>query len=194
MTNYLRRSLEPRILGASERRTETRIGRALPSFLLLSICLAAVGCAGSEEPPPERRGGESSGERSVEEAADQVEQEAEQTDAQFKQSPFGSVVDELPIGRPPLPVRQYIVDDGESGLIARLPAREFFCGKGLGERREAVASFYSDARERFRRKGIDDVELVVAPLTESLDEVEPLARARRGRTTLTRRGRAEGKC
>lgn len=180
-------------LGGSERRTEARIGRALQAVLLLSICLAAVGCAGGEEPPAERPGGESPGESSVEEAADQVEQEAEETDARFKQSPFGSVVDELPIGEPPLPVRQYIVD-GERELVARLPAREFVCGKEPEERRAAVAAFYSDARRRFDREGIDDVELVVASLTESLDEVEPLARARPGKTILTSKGRADARC
>lgn len=126
--------------------------------------------------------------------ADEAEQDAKQTDAQFRQSPFGAVVGELPIGEPPLPVRQYIVDEGENKLIARLPASELLCGRDLEERREAVASFYRGARQRFREKGIRDVDLVVAALTESIDEVEPLARARGGKTTLTGRGRASRAC
>ena len=130
----------------------------------------------------------------MQEAADAAEQEAERTDTRFKESPFGSVVAKLPIGEPPLPARQYIVDPGEAKLTARIEERDFFCGRPKAARRAAVDSFYRDVRQRFLRKGIHDVELVVAPLGESLDEIEPLARGRDGRTTLTRSGRAEGRC
>lgn len=164
--------------------------QALLAVLLLSVGLAAAGCS---ETPPATEGVQGSAERSLDEAAEETEREADEIDAQFRQSPLGSVVTDLPIGRPPLPVRQYIVR-GDDELVARLPAKDFFCGRTPEERRAAVASFYEDARRRFREEGMDDVDLTVASLTGSLDEIAPLARVRDGGASLTSRGRARGRC
>jgi hypothetical protein len=130
----------------------------------------------------------------VDEAAREADQEARETDARFKGSPFGSVVKDLPVGEPPLRVRQYVVDEGEHELTARVPAREFLCARDPDARLAAVASFYRSADRRFRARGVQDLELTVAVLTEDVDELRPLARARRGKVALTRRGRASDPC
>lgn len=172
----------------------TLLRRGSSLALLLAVGLMAAACSRDEEPPPQDAARQAEARKSLDDAAAEADQEARQTDAQFKGSPFGSVVRDLPIGKPPLGVRQYIVDEGEHGLTARVPADDFLCGRAPEARRAAVASFYRDASRRFRARGVDDLDLTVAVLTDDVDDLRVLARARRGETALTARGRAPGRC
>ncbi len=182
----------------------TRDGRAGPasSFrrerprgllgALLCACLAAAGCGGEERRAPGAEA-HAGGEQSIDQAAREIEDEAKQTDAGFRGSPTGSAVRRLPIGEPPLRVRQYIVGGGGE-LVARVRARDFFCDGNLAARRAAVASFYRSASRTFRRAGAEDLDLTVAVLTADLDDIRPLAHGRSGGTFLTPRGMKRGDC
>lgn len=176
----------------------TSLGRDSQSVSQWIACLALLlalpplaGCASERDPS---RSTEATERPRVNDAFEEAHEEAEQSKAQNKPSPFGSAVEDLPLGRPPLRVRQYVVNEGANELIARPRAADFFCGKTLNARTASVGAFYRQAQRVFRRRGIDRLTLVVAPLTDEIDGLRPLARSRNGRVTLTARGRAERRC
>jgi hypothetical protein len=84
-------------------------------------------------------------------------------------------------------VQQYISGDGHK-LYATV-SRKRFCALSAAERERAVTTFFRSADSIFRRGGVDDLELVVTPVTEQLDKLPALATARGKTVTLTSRGR-----
>ena len=121
-------------------------------------------------------------------------QQDRELDRSFEGTPLDKVLSRLPIGEPPLYVRQYLTFEGSHRVYTAVAPKRFFCGKTPARRKAAVTAFYRDADRRFRRAGIDDFVQVVTPVGGSAGELPALAVGRRGAVSLTARGRAKGPC
>jgi len=139
-------------------------------------------------------------------------------DALFKNTLFDHAIDQLPLRRAPLDVRQWVTIDPsyrldtvgqrkrfyrmsereQAGLLIRKPKHtlyarvdaERFYGMSERARAAAVRSFYRDAQKVFESQGIGDLVLVVTPLTETVGDLPALAVGRGGSASLTLLGRA----
>ena len=139
-------------------------------------------------------------------------------DALFKNSLFDKAIDQLPLRRAPLNVRQWVTIDPsytldtlaqrkrfyrmsaheQARLLIRKPKHTLyarvdpdrFYGMSQRARKLAVESFYRDAQKAFASQGIRDFTLVVTPLTETVGDLPALAVGRGDSTTLTPLGRA----
>ena len=138
-------------------------------------------------------------------------------DLRFKKTPFDRAVDELPLRKPPLHVRQWVMTDQgptldtradrdrfyrlsereqsqmlipklEHRLYARVDEKQFYAMSERA-REAAVKAFYRDAEKVFRKAGFRDFELVVSPLTDNLEQLPELAVGRNGSAALTALGR-----
>lgn len=139
-------------------------------------------------------------------------------DTRFQKTPFDRVVDKLPLREPPLHVLQWVLTDRsltldtraererfyrlperaqaqwlvpkvEHKLYARVDEKQFYA-MSESARAAAVEAFYRDAEKLFQQAGIRDFVLVVAPLTETLEQLPELAVGRGGSASLTLLGRA----
>jgi len=120
---------------------------------------------------------------------------AEAPEPESDASGFDRAEAALPIGGPPLHVRQYILDNDRSEVIARVSTKHFRCALGRPqERRAAVAAFYREALALFRANGVADLRLIVARTGESVDSVVSFATASARAVELTAAGRATGDC
>lgn len=99
----------------------------------------------------------------------------------------------LPIRSGPLPIAQYITSGSSDNVVARLKAKDFFCGRSVAERITAVKALYQRAADRFRAAGAD-FRLTVAELTDRIVGYEIYARADEGSVMLTAVGRGSGPC
>jgi hypothetical protein len=108
------------------------------------------------------------------------------------ESRFDSVINMLPIRKPPLPIQQYMSFSGRHLLVVRPAAHDYYC-LSLEQRQAAVAAFSAQATELFRRNGIDDASFVVDALRPT-GVVHPLARARGSSVSLTPLGRQARGC
>lgn len=187
--------------------------RSWIALTLLSLTLAVGGCGGGDDsersadsskraethettsPGKTREPKEAKAARS--EAADNKRQEQElkdqkkedrEFDRSFEESSFERLVGKLPIRKPPLYVEQYITGDGHKLYTA--VDRKRFCKMTAAAREKAVASFFRTADRSFRRGKVDDFEMVVTPLSDTIDKLPALATARRGKVSLTSRGRS----
>lgn len=182
-----------------------------PFALLILLCLALVvaGCAGDDDsdgaastqtstdesrtrtaPNPKDVAGarqERTDEKLKQREEKELEEGDEEFDKAFAETPFDRLVGRLPIRRPPLHVQQYITGDGHKVYAA--VDRKRFCALSPARREQAVSAFFRSADGTFRRGGVDDLELVVTPVTETLDELPALATASGKSATLTSRGR-----
>ena len=106
---------------------------------------------------------------------EEEELEDKEFDEAFEETPFDRLVDKLPLRKPPLHVAQYISGDGHK--IYAAVSRQRFCGLSADRRKRAVSSYFESADRTFREGKIDDLEVVVTPVTEKLDELPALATA-----------------
>jgi hypothetical protein len=139
-------------------------------------------------------------------------------DALFKNSLFDKAIDQLPLRKAPLDVRQWVTIDPsytldtlaqrkrfyrmserqQAQLLLRKPKHTLyarvdpdrFYGMTQRARELAVESFYRDAQKAFEGQGIRDFTLVVTPLTETVGDLPALAVGRGDSTSLTALGRA----
>ena len=171
---------------------------------LLALTLAVSGCGGggdsekkadSSSTQTPRQPKEAKGAR--QEAADKKQQARElkdlkkddrKFDQSFEETSFERLVNNLPIGKPPLYVAQYISGDGHKLYTA--VERKRFCKMSAAERKKAVESFFDTADRSFRRANVTDFQQVVTPLSDSIDKLPALATARQGAVALTSRGRS----
>ncbi len=158
---------------------------ALLALLVAALAATGAGCGGGgeQEQQPDA-GGAGAGDA----------QEQAESPPQPPPSAFEAVVNDLPLREPPLPVEQYVANEGGRQLVARLAPKAFFCGRDAAARKAAVSDLYELTRRRFRARGVSGIELVVAPLTASVQDIRPLARGRGGSVALTKRGRGRGPC
>jgi hypothetical protein len=101
---------------------------------------------------------------------------------------FNQVVAELPIRSQPLPIQQYIIEQGHS-LIARPETRDFYCGRSVAQRFAAVEAFYREADRVFRAGGVKDFVQVVTSLSRTTEKLPAFAIGRNGSVSLTRLAR-----
>ena len=183
--------------------------RARTFLLLFAVALLVAGCSGDEEPDREPSAGakapagETDRARPTPKEADEARREAAERkleeqerkdleddrefDSSFKETSFERLVDRLPIRRPPLYVQRYITGDGHR-LYASVNVKRF-CRASAGGRERAVAAFFRTADRTFRRGDVEDLEVVVTPISETIDELPALATARGGEVELSGRGR-----
>lgn len=142
-------------------------------------------------------------------------------DRLFRKSAVDLALDELALKQPPLHVMQWVETDLGNDLIEASDAeRERFYSLSPDEREtflepkvsnevyarvdrkrwfamskrareEAVEAFYREADAAFRRHGIHDFVLKVAPLTESIARLPALAIGRDAAASLTALGRGK---
>ena len=132
--------------------------------------------------------------RALKREAARDRKEDREFDRAFRETPFERAVAQLPVRRPPLFVEQYITSTGSSTVYTAVAPKRFFCGRSVARRKAAVSAFYRDAERLFRRRGIKDFALVVTPTAETTESLPALATGRDGKVSLTRRGRAKGRC
>ena len=123
----------------------------------------------------------------------QLEKENREFDESFEETPFEKLTERLPVRRPPLFVEQYITGDDHKVYTA-VDEKRFLCKRAPGERKRAVAAFFEAADRLLRSGGVDDLVLVVTPVSTSVERLPALATARQGSITLTARGRGRAPC
>lgn len=130
----------------------------------------------------------------LEQAMRDIERAQEEAaDAEFgTDDPYDKAVDTLPLGKPPLYVKQFMIDDSHE-LVVRIAPRRFFCDRTPEQRLTAVSEYYAQARRKMAAAGIDDFAMVVDGLRDS-GVVRALARAQGDEVSLTARGRGTGPC
>ena len=178
--------------------------------MVLIVCplifALAVGCGGAGERGP----GEASAKRATdadsnrkpddlvrtkrEREEDRGRKENQEFDRAFNETPFERLLSELPLREPPLYVRQLLMFDGSHTVHTRVARHRFLCDTTPSDRRAAVAAYYREADQSFRRNGIDDFVQIVSPLTQTAETLPALAVARPGWVILTRVGRARNPC
>lgn len=183
--------------------------RPVARLILLCLALVVAGCGGDDDsdgaartqtstdelrprtaPNPKEVAGarqERADEKLKQREEKELEQGDEEFDKAFEETPFDRLVGRLPIRRPPLHVQQYISGDGHKLYAAVI--RKRFCALSPTRRERAVSAFFRSADGTFRRGGVDDLELVVTPVSETLDRLPALATASGKSVTLTSRGR-----
>ena len=163
---------------------------------MLALAIAVAACSDDDDSGEEgasrtateeiRRSGKSPNPKEVagarQERADErtrqreeEELEDEKFDQSFEETPFDRLVDKLPLRKPPLHVEQYISGDGHT--LHAAVNRKRFCALPAARRKRALTSFFESADRTFRRGKVDDLEVVVTPVTEKLDELPALATA-----------------
>ena len=185
-----------------------------PLFALTALLAAlAVGCSGDDEEPgkaaEERRAGADKAQtaknkpskadlaterRALAKEAERDRKADRELDRGFSETPFEKIVGQLPIRKPPLFVEQYITSEGSSTVYTAVARKRFLCGRSPADRKAAVSRFYRDADKLFRRSGVKGFVQIVTPIAETTDRLPALAVARQGSVSLTKRGRAKGRC
>lgn len=145
--------------------------------------------------------------------------EARTADPASADTPVDKALDSLPLHKPPLKVFQWVETDLGNDLVSASKAtrgrfyrmsaadRATFLAPKVShqvfarvdrnhwyhltqqERARAFSAFYRDARKAFARNGIDDLELVIAPLNPTTEHLPALAVGKNGTASLTRLGR-----
>ncbi len=132
--------------------------------------------------------------RALRKEAAEDRKEDREFDRAFDETAFEKLVAKLPIREPPLYVEQYITSRDSSTVYTAVASKRFFCGRSAARRKAAVASFYRDADKVFRRGGVEDFVQIVTPIAETTESLPALAIGRKGKVSLTERGRAKGPC
>ena len=118
------------------------------------------------------------------------QQAATEQDAAPAKHPFGRELDRFPIKRRPLFAQQISSGAGSHVLFVSV-FKAHFCLKSAAEREQAVRATYQPIARRLREQNVDDLELLVVPVSSSGPRrSEALARAEGQTDSLTSRGRS----